>query len=165
MTDDTQHEAAIERIKAVLLSSIEPNDEAAAINASAMLDELAGAAYDAARSSRGIDAEIAGLLDRLEDFFLEHHDESAEKLHFYHEIRGIRAARSGEAEGLSEHPWRALDRIRAWSHWHKEEARSQLRGTMKQIHEEALAALAEHPEPRQDQPVELRPLESWASDE
>lgn len=35
----------------------------------------------------------------------------------------------------------ALDRIRAWSHWWKSESRSQMRTTMRLIHEEAVAAL------------------------
>lgn len=38
---------------------------------------------------------------------------------------------------------RALGRIEAWSRWHKEDSRSQIRGTMKIIHEAARQAREE----------------------
>jgi hypothetical protein len=60
-------------------------------------------------------------------------------------IAGRAAARPADPGGLQARPADALSRIRSWSQNYRSESRTQLRGTLRLIHDEASAALAATP--------------------
>jgi hypothetical protein len=141
----TQHEAAIEAIAVEILRD-------ALFRSDSMYDATtlarkAAAAYDAARGTDDLKCERDELAGRL----------VAERdAHLEQEAR-LRAARSGEAEGFTADEVEALiDKAvhAAISPRVNRETAPRLIETLFIKACEERAALAEHPEPRQDQPVD-----------